>query len=124
MTLKKVKVVSFAPYVLIDSLIIVTPFDSLFISETKTDAFFHDQLFQVESYRLECRDRNACGGGIASFIRSDIPAKRRKNLETTQTESIIYEVNINSKMSHTVCLYETNFSDEWNLLTETLYLFG
>ena len=69
--------------------------DILFISETKLDLSFRDQLFQVEGYRLERRDRNGYGGGIAAFVRTDIPARRRKDLEMTQTESIFYEVNIN-----------------------------
>ena len=82
----------FPSYSLVDRIVAI-----LFISETKIDASFRDQLFQVEGYRLERRERNAYGGGIAAFIRPDIPAKRRRDLETTQTESIIYEVNINSK---------------------------
>ena len=77
----------------------------LFISETKLDLSFRDQLFQVEGYWLERRDRNGYGGGIAAFVRTDIPARRRKDLEMTQTESIFYEVNINDSKWAFICVY-------------------
>ena len=72
----------------IKPLLISKTVDILFISETKLDSSFRDQLFQVDGYRLERRDRNGFGGGIAAFVRTDIPARRRKELETQQTESI------------------------------------
>ena len=54
--------------------------DLLFISETKLDISFRDSIFDVPGYKLERRDRNLHGSGIAAFIRSDMPARRRKVL--------------------------------------------
>ena len=79
--------------------------DILFISENKLDPSFRNELFQVEGYRLERRDRNEFGGGVAAFVRTDIPARRRKDLEMQQTESIYYEVNINEIKWAVLCIY-------------------
>jgi hypothetical protein len=45
---------------------------------------------------MERRDRDVHGGGIDSFIRSDIPARRRTDLETINFENIVYEVILNT----------------------------
>ena len=79
--------------------------DILFITETKLDPSFRDELFQVEGYRLERRDRSEFGGGVAAFVRTDIPARRRKDLEMHQTESIFYEVNIHEIKWAFLCIY-------------------
>ena len=69
--------------------------DILFISESKLDESFRDQLFQVDGYRLEQRGHNEFGGDIVAFVRSDIPIQRRKDLKMAQTESVLLEVKIN-----------------------------
>ena len=51
-------------------------------------------IFQVDGYRLERRDHNEFCGGIVAFVRSDIPIRRRKDLNMAQTESVL-EVKIN-----------------------------
>ncbi|XP_060590322.1 uncharacterized protein LOC132745424 [Ruditapes philippinarum] len=66
--------------------------DLLFISETKLDSTFRDGLFDIPGYKLQRRDRTSSGGGIAAFIRSDIPARRRKDLEHELIESIYFEI--------------------------------
>jgi hypothetical protein len=68
--------------------------DLFFLSETKLDSTFRDNLFEVHGYKMERRDRDAHGGGIDSFIRSDIPG-RRTDLETINFENIVYEVILN-----------------------------
>jgi hypothetical protein len=45
------------------------------VSETKIDSTFKDSLFEVDGYKLQRRDRTDSGGGIATFMRTDIPAK-------------------------------------------------
>ncbi|KAH3837831.1 hypothetical protein DPMN_111233 [Dreissena polymorpha] len=45
----------------------------------------------VPGYKFERRDRDSNGGGVASYIRNDIPSKRRKYLESDNFENIIYE---------------------------------
>ncbi|XP_060558789.1 uncharacterized protein LOC132719067 [Ruditapes philippinarum] len=47
-------------------------------------------IFQVINFQR--RDRTSFGGGIAAFIRSDIPARRRKDLEHELIESIYLEI--------------------------------
>ena len=69
--------------------------DLLFISETKLDSSYRVSLFEISGYKLERRDRDAHGGGLAAFIKSDIPARRRKDLESKSLENITYEVILN-----------------------------
>jgi hypothetical protein len=63
----------------------------------------HLVLFKVTSfmsgYKLERHDRNIHGGGIAAFIRTDIPARRRHDLECKNLENIIYKIS-----DHLACL--------------------
>ena len=44
---------------------------------------------------LKRHDRDIHGGGLAAFIRTDIPASRRHDLECKNLENIIYEVALN-----------------------------
>ena len=67
--------------------------DLFFLSETKLNSTFR-QYFDVHGYKMERRDRDVHGGGIDSFIRSDIPG-RRTDLETINFENIVYEVILN-----------------------------
>ncbi|KAL4227059.1 hypothetical protein ACF0H5_015033 [Mactra antiquata] len=69
--------------------------DLFFISETKLDSSFRDSLYTAPGYKLERRDRNSFGGGIAAFIRADIPARRRKDLEIVDTETLCFEIILN-----------------------------
>ena len=53
--------------------------DLLIISETKLDKSFNDNLFSVDGYKVQHRDRNQYRGGLLTFIRSDFPSST-KNL--------------------------------------------
>ena len=77
--------------------------DLLFISETKLDSSYRDSLFEISGYKLERRSRDAHGGGLAAFVKSDIPARRRKDLESKSLENIT-EVIFKSKWS-IMCVY-------------------
>jgi hypothetical protein len=55
--------------------------DLLFISETKIDSSFTNSIFEVSGYKLERHDRDIHGGGLAVFIRRDIPTRRKNDLE-------------------------------------------
>jgi hypothetical protein len=46
--------------------------DCLIVSERKIDSTFKDSLFEVDGYKLQRRDRTDSGGGIATFMRTDI----------------------------------------------------
>jgi exonuclease III len=45
----------------------------LFLAETKIDDQFPDAQFQVNNYHFWRADRTAYGGGIAAYVRSDLP---------------------------------------------------
>ena len=86
--------------------------DLLFISETKLDATFRNSIFDSKGYKLERADRNVHGGGIACYIRNDIPSRRRTDLESTALESIVYEVTLNKTKWCFICSYRPPGSDE------------
>ena len=70
---------------------------------------FRINFFQVDGYKLERRDRNEFGGGIAAFVRSYIPIRRRKDLEMAQTESVLLEIkNIDSEWA-VLCVHRPPF---------------
>jgi hypothetical protein len=56
--------------------------DLLSIAEVKLDWTFNDNLFVADRYKVQRRDRTKNGGGILSFIQSDIPSSRKPNLES------------------------------------------
>ena len=82
-----------------------TDVDLLFISETKINSSFRNSIFEVAAYKLERHDRDIHGGGLAAFIRTDIPARRRHDLECKNLENIIYEVTLNKTKWSIVCVY-------------------
>jgi hypothetical protein len=65
--------------------------DMLFLSETKIDDSFTDTQFQVNNYHFGRADRTAHGGGIAAYVRSDLPCDRKR---TYVTECIPQAINI------------------------------
>ena len=94
--------------------------DLLVLSETKIDDTFRDALFHVDGYTLQRRDRTRGGGGIMTFIRSDIPARRRHDLESDQLEGITYEVNIGQNKWAFVCMYKPPSLDDDLLNSECI----
>ena len=87
--------------------------DFLIIAETKLDPSYRNSLFEVPGYKLERRDRDSHGGGIAAFIRSDIPARRRPDLESKTLENITYEVILNKTKWCIICIYRPpNMNDQ------------
>ncbi|KAK3087255.1 hypothetical protein FSP39_003689 [Pinctada imbricata] len=80
--------------------------DLLFLSETKIDDSFVDAQFLVDNYSLWRADRNAHGGGIAAYLRSDIAGDRKKGLEFQHIESIGIEINCNDQKWFIAGLYK------------------
>jgi exonuclease III len=79
----------------------------LFLAETKIDDQFPDAQFQVNNYHFWRADRTAYGGGIAAYVRSDLPCDRKKILEFKNIESICIEILVgNTKLliSHINCI--------------------
>ncbi|KAH3689196.1 hypothetical protein DPMN_191835 [Dreissena polymorpha] len=62
------------------------------LMETKLDSSFQNTIYEVPGYKLERKDRNIHGGGIAAYTRSDVASSRRKDLECDNLENIIIEV--------------------------------
>lgn len=60
----------------------------LALSETHLDSTFSDAEVKVDGYRLFRRDRNKHGGGIAFYVREDIPVKERNDLRWQNIEAL------------------------------------
>ena len=71
--------------------------DMLIVAETKIDDSFNINLFKAEGYKTERRDRTAHGGGLMTFVRSNLPFKRRKDLECEEVETICYELSMSKR---------------------------
>ena len=82
--------------------------DILFISETKLDESFPAAQFTVPDFKIHRADRNGHGGGVMAFLRSDIPHRRRADLEalvTKPVESIVIEAIVRRDKWLFVCVY-------------------
>ena len=78
--------------------------DILIVSETKLDDTYNDNLFHVNGYKMERKDRNAKGGGLMAFYRSDLPVRRLKQYECLQSENIFLELKLKNR-SWGICIY-------------------
>ena len=73
--------------------------DVLMIAETKLDATFPTGQFAIEGFATPFRlDRNANGGGILVYVRSDIPSRQVKSYKFSDgIECISFEINLRKK---------------------------
>ena len=73
--------------------------DVLMIAETKLDATFPTGQFAIEGFATPFRlDRNAHGGGILVYVRSDIPSRQVKSYKFSEgIECINFEINLRKK---------------------------
>ena len=74
-------------------------FDVLMIAETKIDASFPTGQFIIEGFATPFRlDRNANGGGLLVYVRSDIPSHRLNSFKFFDgIECISLEMNLRKK---------------------------
>lgn len=79
--------------------------DIFTIAETKIDSSFNNNIFSTEGYKLDRRDRNKYGGGIMTFVRADLPIKRRLDLECPTIETICYQLPLNKRRWGILCSY-------------------
>ena len=79
--------------------------DIFTLSETKLDGSFPTAQFHITNFVLHRKDRNAHGGGIITYIRSDLPHRRRFDLELNAStfEFIILEVQLYKKEKWFIC---------------------
>ena len=81
-------------------------FDLSVITETKIDNIFSNGQFHVNGFRMLRNGRTRGGGGIAVFIRSNVPFMREKKLEnSTGTETLAVRVKLAKSWTTAVGLY-------------------
>ena len=69
-----------------------------FFAETKLDITFNDNLFSIPQYNFFRNDRNSSGGGLIAYVRSNLPARRRHDLEfDNPIETIVLDIQINNR---------------------------
>jgi hypothetical protein len=66
----------------------------LIIAETKTDNSFPDAQFKIDNYHFCRADRNAHGGGLIVYVRSDLACDRKNKLECKTIESIMVNIKL------------------------------
>ena len=73
--------------------------DVLMIAETKLDATFPTEQFAVDGFAAPFRlDRNANGGGLLIYVRSDIPSRQLNSFKFSDgLEYIGFEINLRKK---------------------------
>ena len=72
--------------------------DICFFAETKLDDTFNQRSFNVADYKAFRNDRNGSGGGLMAYVRSNLPTRRRSDLELQRPiESIVLDVIINDR---------------------------
>ena len=73
--------------------------DVLCVDETKLDASFPDHQFKIEGYQSPPlrRDQNSIGEGKMVLIREGFIVKQMKKFETTNAETIYFELIIAKK---------------------------
>ena len=104
--------------------------DIFTLSETKLDESFSTAQFHIINFTLHRKDRNAHGGGIITYIRSDLPHRRRTDLELNYAsafELVVREVQFYKKEKWFICscyklpcikdsVFERSFSELLNSL--------
>ena len=73
--------------------------DILMIADTKIDATFPMGQFAIKGFATPFRlDRNANGGGLLIYVRSDIPSHQLKSFKFSDgVECISFEINLRKK---------------------------
>ena len=95
--------------------------DICFFSETKLDDTFNQSSIDVFGYKAF---RNLVGGGggggLIVYVRSNLPARRRPELELSSLiESIVLDVIINNRKWAIIGMYQPPYMD--NILFTDLF---
>ena len=87
-------------------IILKSNFEILTVSETKLDDDFPDNMFKIDGYHPPFRrDRDCHGGGLMTFIRSDIPSAKREELESPSIEMTYIEITLSRRKWAIISLY-------------------
>ena len=62
--------------------------------ETKIDDLFTNAQFTVDGFHCWRKDRTAHGGGLAVYVRADLPCDRKTNLDFKIIESLAIKICI------------------------------
>ena len=89
------------------------------ISETKMDFDTHPSAYAIPGYCCVSKPRNRYGGGVAIYIRSDIPFTRISNLESRVLEHLCIDVVVQGKTFNVNVIYRPPKND---LLSQTTFL--
>ena len=79
--------------------------DILFISETKLDSTFTHAQLDAPGYNSFIKYIHCHGCGLLAYIRSDLPARQRPDLELSRIESVIIEITIQKRKWGIICAY-------------------
>lgn len=72
--------------------------DICFFAETKLDDTFNQVSFNVPGYKSYRNDRSNSGGGLMTYVCSNLPVRRLTELEmNSPIESIVLDVIINNR---------------------------
>ena len=91
----------------IKDLLISNTCDMLTIAETKLDESFNSAQFQIENFHLWRAHRTANGGGLLTYIRSDLPSDKKHKLECQIIESIFTEIVVKNEPEALKSLYSS-----------------
>ena len=87
-------------------IILKSNFEILTVSETKLDDDFPDNMFKIDGYHPPFRRGRDChGGGLMTFIRSDIPSARREELESPSIEMTCIQITLSRRKWAIISLY-------------------
>ena len=75
------------------------------ISETKLDDNIQDSVFTIPGYNVEYKHRTRKGGGVALYIRDDIPYVRASKLESKELEHVSVDVTVKTKKFNISVIY-------------------
>ncbi len=87
----------------------------LCISETKLNES-HLQDFSIPQYRTYHHDRppnlcgNGTGGGLITWVRGDMPSRRRPDLESENAETLCIDLNVKHEKWLIICCYNPHSS--------------
>ena len=92
-------------------------FDVFSVTESWLDDSVDDHEVQIDGYQIIRADRNRHGGGVAIYIKSEIPFKIRDDLTHSDIENIWVEVQLSKQPPILICcLYRPLLLDKITLI--------
>ena len=90
--------------------------DICFFAQTKLDDTFNQNSLNIPDYMAYSNDRNSSGGGIIGYVRSNLPTRRRTDLEFDRPiDTVVLGVQINNRKWAVIVAYRPPVSGLVNL---------